>query len=151
MRVRSLPHNLVLEVIFPKHLVKHLLDVVAGVPVAVIVKATRLLEHPRQFHTAGPHEVDIRLCRFVAIFKGPLLFRLAPKDFVIAVRVERRVDVYQRKSKLCLLDPNLEVVDLSDAEVKAPNSLPSIESLTKWAATGVVVVYSLGFLVLSLH
>jgi hypothetical protein len=48
-----------------------------------------------QFNAARAHEVDASFRRFVAIFKRPFLLGLAPKHFVIAVRVERRVNVDQ--------------------------------------------------------
>jgi len=43
MRACSLPNNFVLKIIFPENLVEHDLDVVAGVPVAVVIKAAGLL------------------------------------------------------------------------------------------------------------
>jgi hypothetical protein len=68
---------------------------VAGVPVAVVIEAASFLEHAMQLDAARPHIFDVSLGRFVAVFEAPLLLRLAPKDLVVAVRVERRVDVNQ--------------------------------------------------------
>ena len=76
-----------------KNLVEHLLDVVAGVPVAVIVEAARLFEHARQFDAAGAHELDVGLGGFVTIVEGTLLPGLSPEHFVVAIGVKRRVDV----------------------------------------------------------
>jgi hypothetical protein len=65
------------------------------VPVAVVVKAAGFLEHAVERDAARAHVLDVRLGRFVAIFEAALLLGLAPKDFVVAIRVERRVDVDQ--------------------------------------------------------
>ena len=64
-------------------------------PVAVVVEAAGLLEDAGQFDAARAHELDVGLGGLVAILEGALLLRLAPEDFVVAVRVERRVDVDQ--------------------------------------------------------
>src|ERR1039458_3566921 len=88
-----MPDNLALEIVFAKNLIQHHLDVMAGVPVAVIVKAASLLENPRQLHAAGAHELDVSLRGFMAVVKGPLLLRLAPEDFVIPIGIEGRVNV----------------------------------------------------------
>src|SRR2546428_13828329 len=60
-------------------LVEHDLDVVAGVPVAVVVEAAGLLEHAGQLDRARPHEFDGRLGRFVPVLERPLLLGLAPE------------------------------------------------------------------------
>lgn len=52
-------------------------------------------EGARQFHATRAHAVDVGFGRFVTVCKGALLFRLAPEHFVVAVRVERRIDVNQ--------------------------------------------------------
>ena len=88
-----MPNDLTLEIVLPKNLIKHHLDVVAGVPIAVIVKAAGLLENTRQLNAAGPHELDVGLRRFMPVIKGPLLFGLAPKYLVIPVGIEGRIDV----------------------------------------------------------
>jgi len=64
-------------------------------PVAVVVEAAGLLEHARKLDAARPHVLDVRLRGGVAILERPLLLRLAPEDLVVAVAVERRVDVDQ--------------------------------------------------------
>ena len=66
---------------------------VACVPVAVIVEATRLFQYTRQLHATRPHIFDICLGALVAILEGTFFFRFAPKNLVITIRVERRVDI----------------------------------------------------------
>jgi hypothetical protein len=83
------------ETIRADDLVEHHLDVLAGVPVAVVVEAPALLEHARKLDAARAHVVDVRLRGGVAVLEGPLLFRLAPEDLVVAIAVERRVGVDQ--------------------------------------------------------
>ena len=95
MGSRSTPHNLILKIVLPKNLVEHHLDVVAGVPVAVIVKAARLFQNAGEFHAARAHELDVCLGGFVAIIEGAFLLGLAPEDFIVAIGVEGRVDVDQ--------------------------------------------------------
>ena len=82
-----------LKIIFPENLVEHDFDVMAGVPVAVVIKAAGLFEDAGQLHAARAHVVNVSLGVLVPVFKGALLLGFAPKDFVVAVRVERRVDV----------------------------------------------------------
>jgi len=89
----ALPNDLILEVVFPEYPIEHYLDVMAGVPVAVIVKAAGFFEYPRQLHATGPHEFDIGLRGFMAVVKRPLFLGLAPKDLVVPVGVEGRIDV----------------------------------------------------------
>ena len=76
-------------------LVEHDFDVVAGVPVAVIIKAAGFFEDAGELHAARAHVVNVSLGVLVAVGKGTLLPGLAPKDLVIAVGVERRVNVNQ--------------------------------------------------------
>ena len=59
-------------------LIEHDLDVVAGVPVAVVIKAAGLFEDAGQLHAARPHVVNVGAGGFVAVFKGALLLGLAP-------------------------------------------------------------------------
>lgn len=47
VRCAALPDDLVLELILAKNLIMHHFDVMAGVPVAVIIEAARLLKHAR--------------------------------------------------------------------------------------------------------
>jgi len=46
-----------------------------------------------EFDAAGAHEVDVGLGGGVSGLEGPLLARFAPKDLVVAVGVERGVNV----------------------------------------------------------
>ncbi len=43
----SLPDDFILKTILSKNLIEHHLDVVARVPIAMVIKTTRLLEHSR--------------------------------------------------------------------------------------------------------
>ena len=92
---RSLPNDFTLKIILAENLVEHDLDVVAGVPVAVVIKAAGLFEDAGELHAARAHVVNVGPGGFVAVFKGALLLGLAPEDFVVAVGVERRVNVNQ--------------------------------------------------------
>ena len=67
----------------------------AGVPVAVIIKAAGLFEDARQLFAARAHVVNVSRGGFVAVVKPPLLAGLRPEDFVVAVGIERRVNVFQ--------------------------------------------------------
>ena len=69
VRRLPLPDNFVYEIVLAENLVEHHLDVVAGVPVAVVVEAAGLLEHAGQFDAARAHEVDVGLRRFVAVLE----------------------------------------------------------------------------------
>ena len=77
----------------PKNLIEHHLDVMAGVPIAVIVKAAGLIENPRQLDASGAHKFDVGLRGFMAVVKGAFLLRLAPEDLVIPIGVEGRINV----------------------------------------------------------
>ena len=83
-------------------------------PVAVVIEAAGLFEHAGQFHAARPHVVDVRLRAGMAVLKGPLLLRLSPKDLVVAVAVEGRVDVDQVDAALRQLRQLLQVVAAVD-------------------------------------
>ena len=61
----SLPNDLVNKLVLPENLVQHDLDIVAGVPVAVVVERAGFLQDAVHLHAPGPHEVDIRLRRGV--------------------------------------------------------------------------------------
>ena len=95
VRVRSFPDDLVNELVLAENLVEHDFDVVAGVPVAVVVKASGFFQHAMQLHTTWAHELHVSLRGCMSIFEGAFLFRLAPEHFVVPVRIERRVDVDQ--------------------------------------------------------
>ena len=56
MCAAPLPNDFVLEIILPKDLVEHDLDVVAGVPVAVVVEAAGLFEDAGELDAARAHE-----------------------------------------------------------------------------------------------
>ena len=90
-----MPDDFALKIIFAENLVEHDFDVVAGVPVAVVIKAAGLFEDAGELHAARAHVVNVSLGGFVAVFKGALLAGFAPKDFVVAVGVEGRVNVNQ--------------------------------------------------------
>ncbi len=66
-RVAALPHNLVDEIILAENLVEHDFDVMAGVPIAVVVEAPGFLEHTMQLDTARAHVLDVSLGRFVPV------------------------------------------------------------------------------------
>ena len=91
----AFPDYLVDEIILSENLVQHDLDIMRGVPIAVVIKRPCILQNAGYFHTTRPHDVDVGSRRFVPIFKGALLFRLTPKHLVISVGIERRVDVDQ--------------------------------------------------------
>src|SRR5437773_5149006 len=59
--VRSLPHDLILKLVLAENLVEHNFDVMAGVPVAVIIEATGFLEDAMQLDTARAHKLDVSL------------------------------------------------------------------------------------------
>src|SRR5205085_10934491 len=69
VRRSSFPNELRLKLILAENLVEHLFDVVAGVPVAVVIKAAGLLEHSMQLDAAGAHVLDVGLGRFVPVFE----------------------------------------------------------------------------------
>ena len=74
----SLPNNFIHEIVFPENLVEHDFDVVAGVPVAVVIKAAGLFEDAGELHAARAHVVNVSPGVLVAVFKGALLPGLAP-------------------------------------------------------------------------
>jgi hypothetical protein len=65
-----------LKIIFAEN--RHGFDVVAGVPVAVVIKAAGLFEDAGQLHAARADVVNVGAGGFVAVFKGALLLGLAP-------------------------------------------------------------------------
>src|ERR1035438_8099307 len=90
---RSLPYDLILEIVLPENLVEHDLDVMGGVPVAVVVEAAGLFEDAGQLFATRPHVINVSPGVLVPVFKRTLLLGLAPEDFVVAVGVEGRVNV----------------------------------------------------------
>ena len=61
-------------------------------PVAVVVEAAGFLEDAGELDAAGTHVVDVGRRGGVAVFEGSLFLGLAPEDFVVAIRIERRFD-----------------------------------------------------------
>jgi hypothetical protein len=55
------PDDFVLKIILPENLVEHDLDEVAGVPVAVVIKAAGLFEEAGELHIARAHTVNVSL------------------------------------------------------------------------------------------
>ena len=51
----------------------------------MIVKRAGVLQDAVQFDAAGPHKVDVSLCRGVAVLEGTFFFRLTPEDLIVAV------------------------------------------------------------------
>ena len=89
----SPPDNFVAKVVLAEDLIEHDLDVVGGVPVAVVVEAAGFLEDAVEVLAAGAHVVDVGAGGFVAVFEGAFFLGLAPEDFVVAVGVEGGIDV----------------------------------------------------------
>ena len=85
-----------------------------GVPVAVVVEAASLFQNAVQLDTARAHVIDVGLGRFMSIFKAAFLFRLAPENLVIAVRVERRVDVNQIDARVWKFAELIEIIAAVD-------------------------------------
>ena len=114
-----MPDDLALEIVFPEDLVQHHLDVMAGVPIAVEVKAAGLFENARQLDAAGPHELDVSLRGFMPVVKRPLLFRLAPEDFVIPIGIKGRIDVDEIDAGIGQLLELLKIVAaIDDARIE---------------------------------
>src|ERR1039457_1320791 len=101
LEIDCFTHGLTDFLIFAENLVEHDLDVVAGVPVAVVIKAAGLFEDAGELHAARAQVVNVSLGVLVAVFKGALLLGLAPETVpvrpltVVAVGVEGRVNVNQ--------------------------------------------------------
>ena len=56
-------------------------------------EASRAFENAGELLTARAHEFDIGLRRSVAVIEGALLLGLSPEYLVVAVRIERWIDV----------------------------------------------------------
>ena len=104
VRCTAFPYNFVLKIVLPENLVEHYLHVMAGVPVAVKIKASGVFQNPRQLHTARTHEVDVSLCRSVAVLKRAPFSCLAPKDLVIPVGIERRINIDEVNAMIGFLE-----------------------------------------------
>ena len=95
-------------------------------PVAVVVEAAGFLEDAGELDAAGTHVVDVGRRGGVAVFEGSLFLRLAPEDFVVAVGVERRIDVDQVNAVIGQLGELFEVVAaVDDAGVDQRRWTPS--------------------------
>ena len=97
----------------------------AGVPVAVVIKAAGLFEDAGELHAARAHVVNVSLGVLVAVFKGALLLGLAPKvraglaTIVVAVGVEGRVNVNQIHAGIGQLGELFQIVAaVDDARVE---------------------------------
>ena len=74
-----MPDDFALKIIFAENLVEHHLDVMAGVPVAVVIKAAGLFEDAGHLRATRPHVVNVSLVDSWRSSKPPLLVRLGPK------------------------------------------------------------------------
>ena len=91
----------------------------AGVPIAMTIKAAGLFEHPRQLEAAWTHKLDVGPRRFMSILEGPLLLRLAPEDLIRPVGVERRININEINRGIGQLAQLLQVVAaVDDARVQ---------------------------------
>ena len=111
---RSLPDYLVPELVLSEDLVKHDLDVVARVPVAMVVEGAGFLEDACELEAAGPHEFDVGLGGGVSVLEGPAFAGLAPEDFVVAVGIEGGIDVDEVDAGVGKLAEVVEVVAAID-------------------------------------
>ena len=68
-RIATFPNDFVDEVILTENLVEHDFDVVAGVPVAVVIEAAGFLEHAVQLDATRAHVLDVSLGRFMPVFE----------------------------------------------------------------------------------
>jgi len=83
-------------------------------PVAVVVEAAGVLEDAGELHAAGTHVLDVGLRGGVVVFEGSLFLGFAPEDFVVAVGVERRIDVDQINAGIGQLGELFEIVAAID-------------------------------------
>jgi len=121
--VVRIAENCFVEIIFAEN--PHGLDVVAGVPVAVVIKAAGRFEDAGELHAARAQVVNVGLGVLVAVFKGALLLGLAPKvraglaTIVVAVGVEGRVNVNQIHAGVRQLGELFQIVAaINDAGVE---------------------------------
>lgn len=119
VRGLALPDDLVDKVLLAEQLVEHDLHVMDRVPVAVIVETAGAFENAGELLAPRAHEFDVGLRRSVAVIEGALLFGLPPKDFIIAIGIEGRVDVDQIDAAIGELRELVEVVAaVDDARVQ---------------------------------
>ncbi len=91
----------------------------AGVPVAVVIKAAGFFEDAGELHATRAHIVNVSLGVLVAVFKGALLLGLAPEHFVVAVGIEGRVNVDQIHAGIGQLGELFQIVAaINDAGVE---------------------------------
>lgn len=69
VRRLAFPDDFVDEVILAENLIEHDFDVVAGMPVAVVIKTACFLQHAVQLVAAGAHIFDVGLGRFVPVLE----------------------------------------------------------------------------------
>lgn len=110
----AFPDDFVLKIVFAENLVEHHFDVVRGVPVAVVVKTSGLFQDASQLDAPRPHEFDIGLRGSVTILERSFLPRLTPENFVVAVRIERRIDVDQVDRRVWQFFQLIEIVTAVD-------------------------------------
>jgi len=80
----------------------------------VVIEAAGILEDAGQLYAARTHVVDVRLHAGVAAFKCPLFLGFAPEYFVVAVGVERRIDVDQIDARVRQLGQLFQIVAAID-------------------------------------
>ena len=80
----------------------------------MIVEAASFLEDACELHAAGTHVFDVGLRAGVSVLEGSLFFAFAPEDFIIAVAVERRIDVDQINAVIGQLGELFEIVTAID-------------------------------------
>ena len=80
----------------------------------MVIEAAGFLEHTMQFDAAGAHVLDVGLGRFVAVLEAALLLGLTPKNFVVAIRIERRVDVDEIDTAARQLAQLIEIIAAVD-------------------------------------
>src|SRR6185295_14164183 len=79
-RIRAPPDDLVEEVVLSESLIQHDLDVMASMPIAVVVERAGFLKHTGQLYAAGPHVIDVRLRVRVPVLECTFLLGLTPED-----------------------------------------------------------------------
>jgi hypothetical protein len=81
-----------MKIIFSENLVEHNFDVMAGVPVAVVIKAAGLFESVGKFDAAWAHEVNVGLSAlserniFLAVLHAFLVYSTGENSIAERVR-----------------------------------------------------------------
>ena len=83
-------------------------------PIAVIVERAGLFEDAVELHAARPHVFDVGLGGGVAVLEGAFFLGFAPEDFVIAIGVERRVNINQIDATIGQFGKLFEIVATVD-------------------------------------